>query len=199
VQGIATIDHRPGSDIVVVWLTKRTEQLRADHTNAVSVDLASDPDAIEKLRSLTRSCTVLITDGSAIDGLPIDGEPLTTSDIDALVAATKAHQASILEAVKSFKRQTRSSSLKDPAFPPNPEATDFRTDDDRPSQRALSTANYAARAWTAWLQTEEERRRRTARPRTGETPWMMPDGLDSPDVSPLPAALSSRFNTQPAV
>lgn len=196
-HGIATIDRQPGSDSIVVWLTKRTEPLRADHTNAVSIDAASDSQAMEKVHSLTRCCAVLATEGSVLEGLPIEGEPLTVADIDALVAATEAHQRSILDAVGAYKRRTRSPSLKDPEFSKSPTAADFAPSDDSAAQRTLSTANYAARAWSAWLRTDEERRRRTTRPTTGETPWMMPEELNSSQVAPVPATLAARFYEQP--
>lgn len=195
-QGIATIDRQPDSDTIVIWLTKRTESLRADHTNAVTIDAASDPSAMEKVRSLTHGCAVLITEGSVLDGLPVEGELLTVADIEALVAATAAHQRLILEAVRAHKRRARSATLKDPIFPVLPTATDFHTSDGNPSQRTLATANYAAKAWSAWLRTDEERRRRTARPTSGETPWMMPDELNSPEIAPIPETLATRFREQ---
>jgi len=199
VQGIATIDRQPGSETIVVWVTKRLEPLRADNTNAVAIDAASDPKAMDKVHSLTRCCAVLVTEGSVLEGLPVEGEPLTVADIDALVAETEAHQQAILDAVSAYKRRTRSANLKDPTFPKSPAVADFTPSDDSPSQRALGTANYVGRAWSAWLKTDEERRRRTARPKTGETPWMMPDELNSPEVALLPAKLVARFREQPLV
>lgn len=196
-QGIATIDRQQGSETVVVWVTKRTEPLRADHTNAVTIDMAADPDAIDKVRSLTYGCTVLLTEGSGIGGLPINGEPLTVADIDALVVATEQHQQAVLDAVHAYKKRTRSTGLKDPTFPVPPKAADFTFSDGSANQRTLSTANYAATAWTAWLRTEEERRRRTARPRSGETPWIMPEGLGSPEITVMPESLTARFHEQP--
>lgn len=198
-RGIATIDRQQGSDTVMIWLTKPTEPLRADHTNAVGIDLASDPRGLEKVRSLTRCCVVLATEASDLECLPIQGEPLTVADIGALVAATEAHQHAIVEAVSAYKRRTRSANLKEPAFPKSPSAADLAQSDDSPARRTLSTANYAARAWSAWLKTDEERRRRTARPRTGETPWMMPDALSDPELAPIPPTLSARFHEQPLV
>ena len=197
-RAIATIDRQPGSDTVTIWLTKRTELLRADHTNAVAIDLGADV-ALEKVRSLTRGCAVLLTEGSNLEGLPIQGEPLTVADIDRLVAATEAHQQSILDAVSAYRRRTRSSSVKLPVFPPSPAAGDFPPSDDNPAQRALSAANYAARAWSGWLKADEERRRRSARPRTGETPWMMPAHLSDLEVTAIPAELANRFREQPLV
>lgn len=198
-QGIATIDRQPGSDTIVIWVTKRLEPLRADNTNAVAIDATSDPNAMDKVRSLTRCCAVLVTKGSVLEGLPLEGEPLTVADIDALVAETETHQQAILDAVSAYKRRTRAANLKDPTFPKSPAVADSTPSEDSPSQRALSTANYAGKAWSAWLKTDEERRRRTARPKTGEAPWMMPDELSSSEVALLPAKLVARFREQPLV
>lgn len=154
---------------------------------------------MDKVYRLTRCCVVLVTAGSVLDGLPVKGESLTITDIDALVAATEAHQESILDAVSAYKRRTRSSSLKNPSFPKSPTASDFDLVNNNPIQRALSTANYARRAWTVWLQSDEERRSRTIRPRTGETPWMMPEDLSSPGIASVPATLAPRFHEQSLV
>lgn len=191
-DGIATIDRQGVSDTVVVWLTKLIEPLRADHTNAVSIDFTSDEKASEKVHSLTRGCAVLATPGSDLDGLPLD----TSEDIEALVAATKEHQAAILDAIGAYKKRTRSMNLKEPEFPKTPVAQDFTAIDDSPSQRTLSLANFAARAWTVWLKTDEERRRRTVHPSTGKSPWVMPEGLDSLRVEVLPNVLADRVHVQ---
>ena len=113
VRGIATIDRQHGSDTVTIWLTKRTE--RYGRTTPMQLELTSlDSLRLEKVRSLTRCCVVLVTEGSDLEGLPIQGEPLTVADIDGLVAATEAHQQSILEAVSAYRRRTRSANVKDP-------------------------------------------------------------------------------------
>ena len=93
-RGIATIDRQPGSraagqpgsDTIALWVTSSSEGMRGRHVNAVVIDSNTDPDASEKLRSLTRSSLVLLTDGSTLDGLPVEGGVLTTADIDDLVA-----------------------------------------------------------------------------------------------------------------
>lgn len=197
-RGIATIDRRSDSDIIAVWVTNRTA-VEVSNTNAVVIDASKDPDAVEKVRSLTRCCAVLITDGSVLDGLPIEGPLLTTADIDAMVTATEEHQRAILEAVADYKRRTRSTSLREPMFPPSPQAADFQPAADTASQRAFTTANYLGKAWSTWLKTDEERRRRTARPKTGETPWIMPDDLNSPEVATFPALFASSVHEQPLV
>ena len=93
-RGIATIDRQPGSDSIAVWVTQRSA-VEVFNTNACEIDAAKDPSAAEKVRSLTRCCAVLLTDGSVIDGLPVEGGPLTTADIDNL-AAYYASQPAVL-------------------------------------------------------------------------------------------------------
>lgn len=196
-QGIATIDRQAGSHTIAVWVTKRTEPLRADNTNAVVIDAASDPHAMAKVHSLTRGRAILVTDGSVVDDLPIDGKPATMADIDDLVIATQSHRQAIVDAVRAYKKRTRSASVKEPTFSVIPTPADFAPADDTATQRALNAANFAGRVWTAWLRTDEERRRRTVRPKTGESPWMMPEALNSQEIAPIPDALVDRFREQP--
>jgi hypothetical protein len=197
-RGIATIDRQPGSDTIAVWITNR-EALRAQNGNAVVIDAARDPEAIEKVRSLTRCCAVLVTEGTVLDGLPVQGNPLTPADISALVECTKEHQQAILDAIAEFKRGGGSKAHKEPTFPKPPSAGDFVPSEDTPSQRAFVTANYIGSAWTAWLRTDEERRRRTARPKTGETPWIMPHEMNSPNVAVFPPAFAAKVHEQALV
>lgn len=198
-RGIATIDRQLGSDTIVVWVTNRSSG-EVKHTNAVEVDAADDAvDAVEAVRSLTRCCAVLVTGGSVLDGLPVEGDPLTTADIDAMVAATEEHQRAILQAVRDYKIRSGAKSLVSPNFAPSARAADFRPADDTAVERAFTTANYLSRAWSRWLTTDEERRRRTARPKTGETPWVMPDELNAPEVAVFPAAFAARFHEQPLI
>lgn len=197
-RGIATIDRQPGSQEIAIWVTSRTE-LQAGHTNAVVVDTASDPEAMEKVRSLTRRSAVLLTEGSTADGLPLDGEPLTSADLQALLAEIESRRAAISDAVKQYKRSSRSKTLTEPEFPalPNPES--FTPDGDSAASRAFAQANLLQKTWTAWLRTDEERRRRTTRPRTGTTPWVMPCELNGPTVPDFPDAFSQRLHEQPLV
>lgn len=48
-----------------------------------------------------------------------------------------------------------------------------------------------------WLRTDEERRRRTVRPRTGESPWIMPEELNQAEVAEFPPAFAARVRSQP--
>lgn len=196
--GIATIDRQIGSGMAAVWVTKRLDPLRPDHTNAVVINLAEDPQGLDKVLWLTRTCAVLRTEGSDLDGLDLTGETLKTSDIDDMVSATRDHQQDILDAFTAFKRRPGQANLRLPVFLPCPSASDFVPSVNTPAQRALMAANYVRAAWRGWLKAEEERRSRTAHPRTGKSPWVMPEGLDSPTVAPVPDALIHRFHVQKA-
>ncbi|MDP3970024.1 MAG: hypothetical protein Q8Q02_17300 [Nocardioides sp.] len=198
-RGIVTIDRQPDSDQIAVWVTSRADPSKTTHVNAVVIDAADDPDAVRKVRSLTRASVVLVTDGTDLPDLPIEGDPLTVADIEDLVAETDRTQAAILDAIADYKRRTRSKNLVEPVFPMPPTPADFRPEANTPPARALATANYAGRAWTRWLQTDEERRRRTTHPRTGETPWMMPDAMNSPALEPFPAEFAGRLHEQALV
>jgi len=198
-RGFVTIDRQPGSDHIAVWVTSRNEATKATHVNAVVIYMANDPRALEKVRSLTRSAAVLVTDGSDIEGLPVEGPPLTVSDVEFLVTEMERTQTAILDAITDYKRRTRSKNLVEPVFPTSPTPDDFRPEADTPQARALATANYLSRAWSRWLQTDEERRRRTAHPRTGKTPWIMPEAMNSPDLVPFPDAFADRLHAQALV
>lgn len=198
-RGFATIDNQPGSDTAAVWITVQIEAQRAGHANAVCVNKGSDSDAPRKLRSLTRGYAVLLTEGSALDGLPVQGKPLSVADVEALVAETEDHQERITAAAAEYATRTRNKSLVPPTFPPSPLPSDYAPDQDTVTARALHTANYLARAWTAWLATDEQRRRRTTQPRTNKSPWMMPDDLNDPEVVVLPPGFSARAHAEPLV
>ncbi|WP_250286043.1 hypothetical protein [Frankia sp. CiP1_Cm_nod2] len=196
---IATIDRQPGSGTIAVWITRRTESLQARHVNAAAIDEAGDPLALEKVRLLTRCCVILVTEGSLLDGLPIEGEPLTVAALETLVAETEGHQQRILAALDAYKQHTRSKTLVSPAFPTSPKVDGFPPVEDTPSKRALATANFAACVWTTWLETDEERRRRTVRPKTGQSPWIMPEELNSQTVPDFPPVFAGRLHEQPLV
>jgi len=191
----ATIDHQVGSAVAAVWLTYRTG-LEVSHGNAVVIDVEADTSARTKIRSLTRDAIVLSTDGTSLDDFPIDGTPLTVSDLGELVAETERAQFDIIEAIKEYKRRTRSASLVEPAFAAGPVFDPRSYDEAEVPVRALATADYVKRAWSAWLRTDEERRRRTTHPRSGETPWMMPDALNSPTIPDFPDAFRARLVVQ---
>jgi hypothetical protein len=197
-RGIAVIDRQPGEAQIAVWITSRSG-VQAANVNAVVIDVDADPDAEEKLRSLTRCSVVLATDGTKLDGLPIEGEPLSVADVDVLLDEVEAQQASILDAITDYKRRTRSKALIEPTFPTRPAREDFTPSEDTASQRAFTTANFVGRAWSAWLKTDEERRRRTEQPKTGKTPWIMPEDMNSATVPDFPKQFATRLHEQPLV
>lgn len=197
-RGIATIDRQPNSETIAVWITGRTD-LMAHHTNAVEIDAANDPNAIEKVRSLTRCCVVFATEGSVLDGMPIEGAPLSIADVAALLSEAQEAQTRILGAIADYKKRARSSALVAPTFPKPPTLDRFRPETPDASTNALAAANYVSAVWNVWLRTDEERRRRTAQPRTGKTPWIMPDSMNAPTVADFPTRFAARLREQALV
>lgn len=191
--GFAIIDRQVGEGVTAVWLTSRVTSDRAGHTNAVCV-ADDDPERTSKLRSLIADRAVILTAGSE-QPIPLVA-PIQVETVSLLIAETAEHQSRIAEAVEVFRSSSRSKSLASPYFPPAPNEPDLRDVPDA-AQRALATANYVASAWGAWLATDEQRRRRTAEPRTGTSPWMMPDELSSPDVAQFPAGFAEQVRPEP--
>jgi hypothetical protein len=194
--GFAVVDNQPGGDNVAVWLTSRVGLERAEHTNAVVIDLA-DADAQKKLHALIADRSVVMTDGSVDKGMPMKGSLLGIQAVDEMVKETVAQQKRIVEAVDEYTSRTKNKSLVQPVFPPAPRRKDFQPEVDTASQRAFQAANYLARAWTFWLSTDEQRRRRSIQPRTKETPWIMPDDMSSPDVAMFPPDFAQHVRAQP--
>ncbi|GAB4002721.1 hypothetical protein GCM10028772_04380 [Nocardioides ultimimeridianus] len=192
-RGVATIDRQPGGHQIAVWVTSSLAQPSASHVNAVVME-AEAADTHEKVRSLTRSCVVLATDGSTLDGLPVEGAVLHTSDLDHLLDETAVQQNRIVDAIRSYR-----GSLVVPTFPDRPEPRDFQPTEDTASARAFAAASYLRAAWHAWLKTEDERVRRTIQPRTGKTPWIMPEDMNSPVVATFPEAFAARLTEQALV
>lgn len=76
----------------------------------------------------------------------------------------------------------------------------FKADSrDKPEFRALAVANYVAAVWSSWLATDEQRVRRTAEPRTGKRPWIMPEELGSPVLAAFPSEFASLVTPEPLV
>jgi hypothetical protein len=195
----AVIDNQPGDDNVAVWVVSQVGLQQAGNVNAVTIDRHGDPDAGEKLRSLTRTQAVVLTAGSTPESLPIVGEALTIDDIEDLVRETEEFQGRITEAVQAYAHKTHSKTIAPPVFEPSPKWADFVPGADTATQRAFQTANFLNRAWTAWLRTDEQRRRRTVRPKTNETPWMMPADMGSPTLASLPPVFAGRVTPQSQV
>ncbi|HET7386191.1 MAG TPA: hypothetical protein VFJ19_05940 [Nocardioidaceae bacterium] len=194
------IDRQSNADQIAVWVTNRDgDGTQVTNTNAVVIDANADPNAVEKVRSLTRCCVVMATDGTTLDGLPIEGKPLAVADVAALLEEVEAHQTRILDAITDYKGRTRSKALTDPTFPPLPVREHFTPKEDTASQRAFTTANFIGRAWRAWLCADEERRRRTVQPKTGKTPWIMPEDMNAATVPDFPEDFAGRLHEQPLV
>jgi hypothetical protein len=196
-RGFAVIENE-ADGIVVVWQTSQVEPQRAVHTNAVRIDHREDPEVDRKLRSLTRGRIVLLTEGSDRAGLPVEVPPLKADDIALMVRETEDRQAQILEAVRGYGKRSRTNVIR-PNFAASPKPEDFIRHRKSPVEHTLQTANYLAAAWSAWLVTEEERRRRTVQPRTGKTPWMMPEELNDPAIAILPPRFADRASTETTV
>jgi hypothetical protein len=197
--GFAVVDHRPDDDETVVWLTTRTGSQQVGHTNAVCVNLKLDSEALKKIHSLTRDRAVVLTEGSTTDSLPLTSRALSVQDIDRLVEETIEQQARILAAVKDYAKKTRSKTVMPPEFAPAPRRADFAVLQDTVTQRALQTANFLARAWVAWLATDEQRRRRAVNPRSEETTWIMPEEMSSPVIADFPPRFNERAQPEPIV
>jgi hypothetical protein len=196
--GFAVVDFRLKSDVVAVWLTSRITATRADHTNAVTVELEEDENALQKVHALTRDRLVVMTDGSTSAGLPIGADTLTVADISSLSSEIEAHRQRIVEAIDSYAKKTKNRSLVRPTF------TDIVLPDsvvapgeESPTQRAFQLANFVSRTWTDWLVTDDERRRRSTNPRTKKSPWIMPEHLSSSVIDELPANFRERFVPNP--
>lgn len=194
-RGIAVVDRQIDSEQIAVWNTSR-DGARATHVNAVVIDANNDLDAKTKVLALVSRCVVLKTEGTTLDGLPIEGDALTAADVTALLDEVEAQQSRILEAIADYGRATRSRILVAPTFPARPALGDFAPAEDLPSFRALATADYFARSWTTWLVTDEERRRRTVQPATGTTPWIMPESMNGDTVPDFPEAFAGRLYVQ---
>ena len=124
---------------------------------------------------------------------------LIESDIADVVAEIESAQQAIAMAVADYKNRTRSASLKSPTFPISPSRADYVPKENTASGRAFAAAYFLAKAWTAWLKTDEERRRRTLRPKTGKTPWIMPEHMNSAQIATFPESFAARVCEQSQV
>lgn len=192
--------------IVATWIVSRVTPTEAASVNAVVLDTQADPRADQKLRALTRGRAAVLTAGSARAGLPLTGDVLSVMDLARLAAATEAQQERVLEAVRAFALRPNPKTGKVPKaprkivlpeFPTSPRESDFSPQEGTPPGRALAAANYLARVWSIWLQTEEDRRRRAFNSR-GE-PWMMPDHLADPEIAELPREFAETLSFQPVI
>jgi len=198
VRGIATIERHTVHGTFAIWVTNRSgSSLEAANTNAVVIE-GDDPLAWEKARSLTRCCAVLITPSTTLDGLPVAGTPLVLDDIFDLLQEIEKHQRRILDIVADYNRSRRTS-LVPPDLPALPSHIDLAPPAPKVGGMALSVANFVGRGWSAWLKTDEQRRRRTVQPKTGTTPWVMPEDMNGAAVPDFPPGFAERLYVQPLV
>lgn len=190
-QGFAIIDQQPGDRYIAVWATNRTSAQRATHVHAVVIDKDEVEDIHSMLRSLTYDKAVLLTDGSVRDDLPAGVVPLTEDAIKDLIWETGQHAQRIEDAVWEHRRRHGTVTTM-PVFPGEPQRVHNALDGPWAKSRAFETANYLASAWSNWLATDEQRRRRTVRPQDGQTPWMMPEEMNTSQIVPIPEAMASR-------
>lgn len=189
--GFAILDSQPSSDETAVWLTCR-EGSRVGHTNAVVIR-RDDEHHDYKVWSLTAGRAVVLTAGTTP---PLAFQHTLSLDaFDGLVRETSDHQKSIAAAVADYARRGKNPNLVIPTFAKAPRlAMDSR---DQPAYRALSVANYVASVWAAWLGADEQRLRRSVDPRTGETPWIMPEELGSTVLAEFPQGFAQLVHAEP--
>ena len=175
--GFAIVDRQPKAGATAVWLTGR-EGSRVGHTNAVVI--AHDDERYDyKVWALTADRAVVLTDGT--EPPKTFEHALDIAAFDGFIDETAARQELIVEIVTEYAKRTKNSNLVIPEF--GSARPTLKTDDrDEPQYRALAVANYIAAVWSAWLDTDEQRARRTAHPRTGKSPWIMPEPLGSPEL-----------------
>lgn len=189
--GFAVLDRRPASETTAVWSVSRSGDNLVRNTNAV-VLRQDDPEFGAKIHALTADRSVVLTDGSEA---PIAFAHAVGIEVfDDLVRRTASLQERIGAAVAEYAGRKRVS-LVAPRFLPVPALA--APVEDEPRYRALAAADYIGLVWAAWLFTEDQRARRTVSPRTQETPWIMPDELNSPVVAALPAEFADRVKPEP--
>lgn len=223
-RGFVTIDLQPGSAVAAIWVTARAGgasveaasegdegdlpsgvDTRALNVNAVVVDLVEDPQAIEKVRSLTRSAVVVATEGSDLSDLPVEGGPMHAEDFESLLDETEEQQRRILAAIDLYAAKTsektgkplKPKSVVRPEWLPRPILTRVAPLETNAPQRALTTANFVCAVWRYWLASDDERRLR-ARP-SGRTPSRMTPALRSPVVPDFPPRFAASLREQAVV
>ncbi|MFD7843608.1 hypothetical protein ACFV4K_11840 [Nocardia sp. NPDC059764] len=189
--GFAIVDRQPDTDTTAVWLTSRTGTTRVNNTNAVVLS-HDDPDYDTKVRALTADRSVVLTAGTVP---PINfTNAVHIGAFDDLIERTAIHRDRICDAINDYNSHHRKD-LVIPSFQPPPVLAPPK--ENEPQYRALSVANYVAQAWAAWLFTDEQRHRRTVAPKTGDTPWIMPEELNSPTIAALPHEFVDQVQPEP--
>lgn len=190
--GFAIVDNRSGAGATAVWLTGRVEGLRVGHTNAVVVQDDDERHDL-KVKWLIADRSVVLTPDS-VPPMPF-AHALYVDEIAELVEQTTAHQQRIAQAVEDYAARTRNKTVARPEFPAVPQRP--HVDEADPARRALSVANYVASAWAHWLATDEQRRRRVSDPRSGTSPWIMPEELGDPALANFPAEFAPHVQPEP--
>lgn len=222
-RGFVTIDRQPGSAVAAIWVSARVgggvedepeageggrpsgTDTRPINVNAVVVDLNNDPQAMEKVRSLTRTAVVVATESSDLAGLPIDGAVMHAADFESLLDETEEQQQRILAALDIYAARTsertgkalKPKSVVRPEWLPRPSPGQFTPLEDGAAQRALATANFVCAAWRFWLASDDERRLRAQS--SGRVPSRMTVELRSPVVPDFPPGFVTSLREQPAV
>ena len=190
--GFAIVDRQPSAAATAVWLTTQVGGTTDQHTNAVVIDL-DDDEYGKKIYALTADRIVILTEGSSADDL--FQYALGVDAFDGLIAETTARQLLIEKAITDYMAKTKNKNLVIPNFPAPPMLpAETRAE---PQHRALAVANYVAAVWSGWFATEEQRFRRTTDPRSGASPWIMPEELAAPEVSEFPPAFAGRVQPEP--
>lgn len=190
--GFAIVDRQPEATATAVWLTTHAGGTTVQHTNAVVI--AHDDVRYEtKLRALTADRVVVVTEGSEANGL--FSAVLALAALDNLAAETAARQELIEKAIGDYAAETKNKNLVVPEYLPSPPPpTELFPE---PQLRALAAANYVAAVWSRWLATEDQRLRRTADPRTGKSPWIMPSNLAQPEIAAFPPNFGNALTPEP--
>jgi hypothetical protein len=189
--GFAIIDRQPSATTTAVWLTTRLGPTLVRNTNAVVIH-DDDPDYDEQMWSLTADRSVVFTKNSETT---LDFEYGNPVDVfDDLIEQTAAQQERIRAAVEDYATR-KQAKLVSPKFLPAPVLLPPRENDAR--YRALAVADFVGQVWTAWLYTEDQRHHRTVAPKTGATPWIMPEELNSPTLAVFPPGFADRMQPEP--
>lgn len=190
--GFAIVDRQPSGVATAVWLTTHVGGTTVQHTNAVVID-QDDDEYEKKICALTADRIVVLTEGSAADRL--FEHALGVDAFDELIAETTARQLLIEKAITDYMAKSKYKNLVIPYFPASPMLpAETRAE---PQHRALAVANYVAAVWSGWLATEEQRLRRTTDPRTGASPWIMPEELAAQEVAEFPPAFAGCVRSEP--
>lgn len=194
-RGIAIIDCRPAGRSIAVWCTSRSPRLPtlAANVNAHSIEVGVGDDSRQIVRSLTRCRAVLATDGSDLDGLPIEGRVLRPDDLVHFASEIEERRCAILAAIEDADARNGTKLVR-PVFAKLPTPDRFEPTDDAPVPRAFALAEHLRALWIAWLLTDTERQRRV-----GRTPSVMPPELSDPEVPDFPDGFAARLTEQPLV